>query len=195
MLRLFTGLALPQGYQDGLAQLRRTWQPQLGPLLKLVRDGNWHVTLKYLGSVAEQDLDGVKQALAGVRFEPFTAQAGGCGTFPPRGWPRVLWVGMERGAQEMAALAASVDRALEPLGYAPQDRPFHAHLTLARINPPGRTKSAEHTQGDSWPEVIARIATRQWEAFEVQGFTLWRSVLGPGGPRYTSLVDYGATSL
>lgn len=195
MLRLFVGLALPQSYQQGLADLRRTWQPRLGPLLNWVRDGNCHVTLRFLGNVQEQFLGELKQSLDEVVFSPFTAQAKGCGTFPLRGRPRVLWLGMDRGAEQMAALAASVDRTLEPLGFAPQDRPFHAHLTLARIKPVGRAMQGDGGEGHPWPEVIARIASRPWEAFEVQRFTLWKSVLGPGGPSYTALADFGATSL
>lgn len=185
-LRLFVAFGLPASYQDRLGELAEAWRGRLRSRTSWTRPGNWHLTLKFLGDVEEQRLAEVRGALEGVAFAPITARAGGAGTFPPRGAPRVLWVGLEEGAAEIAALATAVDRALEPLGFAPETRPFRPHLTLARVR---------RAERDPWPEMVGELARTSWAGFSVNGFTLWRSVLGPTGPKYTALADFGATSV
>jgi 2'-5' RNA ligase len=62
---------------------------------------------------------------------------GGGGAFPNERRGRVLWVGVAKGAGLLTQLAVSVGALLAPLGYEPDARPFHAHLTLARLKTPG----------------------------------------------------------
>jgi len=202
-IRLFTALMLPASYQEGLGELAREWKPRLDLPSSWTRPGNWHSTLKFLGNVDEAALPRLRAALEQVVFAPFNMQAGGCGVFPPRGKPRVLWVGVVSGADETAALAEGVNRALEPLGFAPEERVFRPHLTLARLKP-GRAAEAKrrpdasagpHEKRIPCSQVVEGIAARPWEAFTVRRFTLYKSVLGPDGPRYTALADFGATSM
>ena len=61
---------------------------------------------------------------------------GGGGAFPSERRARVLWLGVDEGAELLAQLAGAVGALLAPLGYEPEDRPFHAHLTLARLGRP-----------------------------------------------------------
>lgn len=204
-LRLFVGLMLPDAYQQGLESIRETWEGRLPARAAWTRPGNWHVTLKFLGNVEQDAVPDVEQALAQVPFAPFTLKAGGCGVFPQRGRPRVLWVGVTRGSRELAALADGVDHALEALGFALRDRELRPHLTLARMKYPrkkdrGRERGAqkrgqEPVSRAGWPEVGEAVAKQRWDPVEVAQFTLFKSVLGPDGPRYTALADIGATSL
>ncbi|BBD09725.1 RNA 2',3'-cyclic phosphodiesterase [Desulfovibrio ferrophilus] len=193
--RLFVGVALPALYQDGLAKVSSTWSPRLKSKVTWTRPANAHLTLKFLGNVAPSALDDVKHALTGVEFAPFVLQAGGCGAFPAKGRPAVLWLGLERGAEKLAKLAASVDQTLKPLGFAPEGKPFHPHLTLLRVRLDKKASQTREARSDPWPEMMEGIARERWEAFALERFTLFRSVLGPDGPRYTALVDFGATSL
>lgn len=147
-VRCFVGLPLPQEWQDRLAVLRdhlpapgRTpaddRQPALADLLRRLRwthPGNWHLTLRFLGNVPAPRIPELATALAQVAFAPFTLAVGRAGAFPARGAPRVVWLGLARGAKECASLAASVDAVLAPLGFAPESRPFAPHLTLARVH-------------------------------------------------------------
>ncbi|MFQ5883156.1 MAG: RNA 2',3'-cyclic phosphodiesterase, partial [Candidatus Methylomirabilales bacterium] len=57
----------------------------------------------------------------------------GLGTFPPKGRPRVVWVGVEQGAEEVVKLQGRVEEVLLPLGFPREERPFHPHLTLGRV--------------------------------------------------------------
>ncbi|MBU1230203.1 MAG: hypothetical protein KKA55_10580, partial [Proteobacteria bacterium] len=92
--------------------------------------------------------------------------------------------GLAQGAPPSARLAGEVERALGPLGFAPQARPFAPHLTL------GRVRAA--SPGDDWGQVERAVAAEAWPEAEVSRFTLWRSVLGPGGPQYQPLAEFPA---
>jgi 2'-5' RNA ligase len=188
-VRCFVALPLPAAYQDGLAAVRQAWERRLRSKLSWTKPGNWHLTLKFLGDVAEDQVPRVVSALGAVRFAGFTAQAGAAGFFPPRQegrrrWqPRVLWLGLAAGEAPAKALASAIEKALLPLGFPAEERPFSAHLTLARI---------KWSEPDPWDEVLADLAGRPWPEFAAAGFTLYRSVLGPGGPQYTPLSGFAA---
>ena len=191
-VRAFVALPLPPAYQDGLAAVRRDWERRLRSKLAWTRPGNWHLTLKFLGDVAGDQVPRVVSALGAVRFSGFTMQAGAAGFFPPRPapegrsrrWqPRVLWLGLAAGEAAAGALAAAIEKALLPLGFPAEERPFSAHLTLARI---------KWSEPDPWDEVLADLAGRPWPEASAAGFTLYRSVLGPGGPQYTPLSGFAA---
>lgn len=188
-VRCFAALPLPAAYQDGLAEVRKAWERRLRSKLSWTRPGNWHLTLKFLGDVEEERLPRLAAALGAVRWAGFAARAGAGGFFPPRQegqrrWqPRVLWVGLEQGGEAAGVLASAIEKALLPLGFPAEERPFSAHLTLARI---------KWSEPDPWDEVLADLAGRPWPEFAATGFTLYRSVLGPGGPAYTPISGFAA---
>jgi 2'-5' RNA ligase len=185
-MRLFTGVALPEAYAQGLGRLAGRWRARLGSRTSWTRPENWHVTLKFLGDVDEGALDEVRAALGRVAFGAFTLRAGGAGFFPPRGEPRVVWVGVDEGGRELGGLAEGVERALAPLGFAPEARAYRPHLTVARVR---------RAASDPWSELARELGQEKWPAFEVRAFTLWNSVLGASGPTHHRLADFGATSM
>ncbi len=163
-VRCFVGLPLPREWQDRLAVLRvhlhapdRTpsddRQPALADLLCRLRwthPGNWHLTLRFLGNVPTLRIPELTTVLAQVAFAPFTLAVGRAGAFPARGTPRVVWLGLARGGKECASLARAVNAALAPLGFAPEERPFAPHLTLARVHEArsdGRPESDRQAHG------------------------------------------------
>jgi RNA 2',3'-cyclic 3'-phosphodiesterase len=137
----------------------------------------WHVTLKFLGSVA--DVHGVARALRDLsQLEPFTVRLGGGGAFPS--WPnaRTIWVGVERGGQRLARLARSVDLLLDDIEVPRAvQRPFLPHCTIARA---GQSTDARL--------FLAHLGTASFgEAFEVDEVTLFESQAVAGGRRYVPL--------
>lgn len=184
-MRCFVGLPLSDAYQRGLEELTGILRRGLCSRVAWTRPGNWHLTLAFLGEVGEGRLGELRQALEGVRFAAFELQAGGAGFFPDARRPGVLWLGLLRGAAESAALARDVARVLEPLGFAPDSRPFAAHLTLGRV---------KERRPDDWAAVAREMEKRPWPPVAVDRFVFWRSVLGDRGPRYQTLAEFGATS-
>ena len=74
--RLFVGLPLPQGYQQGLAKLQESLKEVLSGKFTWTRPGNWHLTLKFLGDTPEDLLPAVEEALAGVSFSRLSPRRG-----------------------------------------------------------------------------------------------------------------------
>jgi 2'-5' RNA ligase len=120
---------------------RRTTRPQ------------WHLTLQFLGN--RVDFDAVAGALDLLAVRPGRVRLGGAGAFPSERRARVLWVGTAEGAEYLSQLVAAVGTLLAPLGHEPETRPYHAHLTLARLKAPTDLRSAvaalgSGPVGESW---------------------------------------------
>jgi 2'-5' RNA ligase len=186
-VRAFVGIPLPESCQIIVGELgRRLGSLARGPL-SATRRGNAHLTLKFLGDVPENAPTGiaaVREALSGVRVAPFRLRLAGGGFFPDIARPRVVWAGLAEGAGPCRFLAAAVEQALTPLGFPRESRPFTAHLTLARIRDPGR--------GGDWPAMLRLLSDTSWPEVTVSGFTLFRSALAAGGPRYEILSSFAA---
>jgi 2'-5' RNA ligase len=104
--------------------------------LRWSRPDQRHLTLQFLGRVAELDslTESLDESLR--RVAPFALQLGGGGAFPAPKRASVVWLGASTGAAELDELAAAVTGATAPLGFATEDRPFRPHLTLARAPRP-----------------------------------------------------------
>jgi 2'-5' RNA ligase len=151
----------------------------LAPDVAWVTRDNLHLTLKFLGGVEPARLETLAGALAAsLAGRPaFAMTIRGLGAFPSRTQPRVLWAGVDDGAATLAALATSVDDALESLDFPRESRRFSAHVTLGRVRQPrpnprlARALAVESAFGG---QLVARVS-------------LMRSELSPRGPRYTEL--------
>jgi 2'-5' RNA ligase len=142
---------------------------------------NLHVTLKFLGAVDEERLPAVGQALAAVAAAArgFELVIAGLGAFPTPTRPRVLWAGIDAGADALASLARAVEGALAGLGFPREERPFVGHVTLGRVREPRRDPGLARA--------LAAAADRAFGRTAVDRLTLMRSDLGPRGARYTPL--------
>ncbi len=104
--------------------------------LRWMRPDQRHLTVQFLGRVDESVVDPLTESVAESvrRIPPFTLALGGGGAFPSPRRASVLWLGVTTGAAELAALAGAVNAATAPFGFEADDRPYRAHLTLARVN-------------------------------------------------------------
>jgi RNA 2',3'-cyclic 3'-phosphodiesterase len=153
-------------------------------------DVNWvqpaqmHLTLKFLGNVADDEIPGicrvVAEAVADV--DPFEIICRGLGGFPSSAEARTLWIGIEQGNDELRELQAAIDNALQKkLGFAKEQRGFTPHLTIGRVKggtPEGMAelaaKLAEHSHYDADLSVVDEVV-------------VFASFLGRGGPTYEAL--------
>lgn len=181
-LRLFVALELPGDVRRALAALVERLA-STGADVKWVEEENFHLTLKFLGEVEPVRLAPLGEALsrAAAQMAPFRFTAAGTGAFPSARRPRVIWVGVEEGKEELRDLAGRMDRALADLGFPPEERPFSAHLTLGRVRSP---KGME--------ELVRALGAATFEGREVavREVVLFQSVLGRAGPVYTPLGRY-----
>jgi RNA 2',3'-cyclic 3'-phosphodiesterase len=146
-----------------------------------VATGNLHLTVKFLGAVAEDRIEAVAGALTGAvaGVGAFDAQVEGLGAFPSTTRPRVVWAGVTAGAGTMADLAGRVDDALAALGFEREARPFSPHITLGRVRQPGRVLALT--------EALRGAAGCGFGRLRVARVSLMRSELSSRGARYTEL--------
>lgn len=176
MLRLFVALDLPDFVRADLGQLIGNL-----PDTRWLEPDQLHLTLRFIGEVDGGTARDIEEALAVVPSVPFELRLKGLGVFPPRGEPRVLWVGIED-AGEVKALKRRIDAALADVGLPRDTRKFHPHVTLARFRqPPPHGRFASY---------LARHSLYRGEAFWVGGFSLYSSFLRPEGALHRIEASY-----
>lgn len=141
-----------------------------------------HLTLRFLGDVDDERLDSLSDALARIRIAPFFLPLEGVGGFPPRGMPKVIWVGVGRGHPLLFQLRQRLDDTLLALGIDADIRNFHPHVTLARLGPTAVPVAAAH--------YLKRHRDFLGPALHVEGFALYRSELHPAGAVHTLVRDF-----
>ena len=189
-LRAFVALALPPPWTQALAGLIRDLKDHAGKAaVRWVRPDQIHLTLRFLGQVAENQIPRLTLVLgaacAGLR--PLTLSLGRPGAFPDRGAPRVLWIGLEGDLNPLHQLQQKVDEATCGFGDHPEDRTFHPHLTLGRIPNP-------RTDPRGLREALARARLPSLPPWSVEEVCLLRSQLQPDGAHYTVLGRAGLTA-
>jgi 2'-5' RNA ligase len=180
-VRQFLAVELPEPARNGLAGLRTRLEPAC-PGWRWVRPESIHLTLRFLGEVAEERDRGIRELWrrAVETIGPLSFRLEGVGCFPQGRSPRVLWVGVHetgRGGR-LTALAREVELAAREAGFPAEQRPFRPHLTLARAAR-GRRATVPLDAIYSDPTEIA-----------VSGVVLFRSDLQPTGARYTALTVF-----
>jgi 2'-5' RNA ligase len=157
-----------------------------GPSVKVVDPLHMHLTLAFLGEIAEPAVPAIVDSLstADIDVRPFAAALQGLGVFPPRGAPRILWIGIGEGAKEIGAAQREVANRLTHAGVMLERRPFHPHLTLARWRTsfPADRQRALSAEPQT---VVARMG--------VDHVTLYHSRLSAAGPTYTALTRANLT--
>ena len=179
-LRAFVAAPLPGAVADFLGRLAERLQAaglrgRWGP------PANIHLTFQFLGDVAPQAVDPLAAALrqAAEGAAPIRLVPAGLGVFPRPQRARVLWVGLKGDLPALFDLQKRVAAALAGAGFAPEKRPWTAHLTLARA----RGEFDAHRI----VEILQTHQTLEAPPFEVASLVLFHSVLAPGGARYTPL--------
>jgi 2'-5' RNA ligase len=152
------------------------------------REDNLHLTLKFLGDIPVTNIEKLSAAAstAASKVVPFEIVVEGCGAFPPRGQPRVLWIGIDPGGQTSCLhLFQKLEDECENLGFAREPRPFHPHLTIARIRQPhgSRQLAAMHTE----------IGFNR-EAISVSELAVIRSELRSEGSKHTVISQHALTA-
>lgn len=154
--------------------------------IRWLSEDQFHLTLRFLGSVEENILEEkICPRLAQLvpQFSPITLQVRGVGFFPSPARPRVVWAGVEGEIEPLIVLQKRVQEAVQSLAQSPEeDRSFRPHLTIGRVREPHRRYGFER---------IAAVG----EAVELGSFTvdeilLYKSELTPRGSRYTELGNF-----
>jgi 2'-5' RNA ligase len=166
MPRLFVAVDLPETIRENLAAM------SFGiPGAKWVSPEQLHLTVRFIGDVDGVLFRDIKNILDEVSFAPFSLQLKGVGYFPPRGAPRILWIGLEK-SDPLLLLRKKIDSRLLQVRVEPEGRKFSPHITLARLKSSPVQKIANFLAGNG---------LFSQEPFQVDDFKLYSSILSPKG--------------
>jgi 2'-5' RNA ligase len=147
--------------------------------IKWVEPQNIHLTLKFLGDVDGKDIGRVcaEADAAAASVGSFDVEAQGVGTFPPRGNPRVVWVGLTGGTEPLLSMHDQLNTRLTALGIRQERKRFVPHVTIARVR--GKVDRSL---------LLERIdQARRWCGGDqrIHELVVFGSELSPAGPIYT----------
>lgn len=185
-MRVFAAVELPEEVRCRIAAAARALLDGVRAA-KPVREENLHVTVRFVGEVQAAAVDPLLGAMrdAAASVARGSASARGVGAFPNARRPRVVWVGLDDPGGVLSAVEAAISTRLAPLGYRREERPFSAHVTVARM------REGVRDLGPLTERLGA--AAREAPAFgvvPVDAVTVFESELGSGGSRYAALARF-----
>lgn len=194
--RGFVALPVPSGIKTFL-QSFYVKATKTFPDYRFVQTGNLHITLQFLGSNVKTslipDIQTVIQSSV-TKTLCFDVSLGKASTFPEKGLPRVLYIGIDRGKEEVEQLARDLRAGLESLGFR-ENKPFRTHITVARRKRQTGYRKQGNAGNNHWTKAFSDFITHyhdesasalnlHWRASEV---LLMESNLTPTGPVYSVL--------
>jgi 2'-5' RNA ligase len=180
MIRTFLAIEMPDALRPGLSLVQGELKKS-GADVRWVPVGNIHLTLKFFGSVPEEEIGSLALAAreAAAAAEPFQLQVTVAGAFPSPKAPRVVWLGLGGDVLPLTRLYQRLEKVFAARGYLPEGRAFHPHLTLGRVKSPANR--------DRLAGLLTKMRPVDWPPFPVNELILFQSVLSPQGSKYTPL--------
>ena len=169
--RLFVAIDLPESVKAALVRLN----PKVRGVRWLPAE-QMHLTLSFLGNVPPSIEEKLREQLTAIRWSAFFLPVTGLGTFPGKGRPNIVWIGVGTGHPHLYQLHKRIQDAALAAGLEPDLRPWHPHVTLARC----RDVSAESIR-----TFLKANADFDAGMIRVDSFVLNLSRLSPAGSVYT----------
>ena len=169
--RLFVAIDLPESTRQLLADL--------DPRVRGVRwtdPAQMHLTLSFLGDVLDESDSALREKLGVIEFGAFFLPIVGIGTFPAKGAPKIIWIGVGKAHPHLFQIHKRVQEAALAAGLDPELRPWHPHVTLARCHDVSAQSLRKFLQSNA--EFDAGL-------IHVEDFHLYSSKLTPAGPLHT----------
>jgi 2'-5' RNA ligase len=183
-MRLFVAIEVPEPPRREVRRRVDALRDRLPRARWVDLDSNLHLTLLFLGETPEAGVSalagGLREAFA--RCPPLALRLASGGTFPPGRPARVAWIGVEA-PDALTVLQEEITRAVvETLGFQPEERAYHPHVTLARCADPWRREAIDKFKnaltGPVGPPFVADHGI------------LFESKLSPKGARYRAVETF-----
>ena len=183
-IRSFIAIELPEEVKAWLAELQARLKSGMQPPVKWVDPYGIHLTLKFLGNIAVDKIAAITKALeeAAQETSPFQLKVKDLGVFPNLRRVQVVWVGITGEVDKLSQLQQRIQFNLVPLGFAPESRPFVAHLTLARLR-----DRASPNERQKFGQLIAVTELDAVHTIKVDSINLMRSQLTREGAIYNKI--------
>jgi len=150
-----------------------------GAPMKPVEDRNFHVTIRFLGEIPVSIIDDVERVIAESRPRRVKLVLRGVGAFPSPSRPRVLWVGVSEGGEELERIHSVIERGLRRLGFRAEREEFTAHVTFARL------KGGRNI--DRVVKLLGELSDVEVGEVELSAVRLKQSILTRSGPIYKTI--------
>ena len=179
-LRTFIAVELPRDIQRILKGIQDELRKS-GADVKWIQPDHIHLTLKFLGEIPEEKIEAVLKVMESSLecFAAFSFRLSHLGAFPKPENPRIIWVGVDSGENELKRLAGVLEKNLGSLGFKKEERGFAAHITL------GRVRSSLNKFALS--KLLKSYSLPQPMAQDVKNLVLFKSTLTSSGPLYEAL--------
>jgi len=189
-VRLFVAIEAPASWRRALAEARRALPEPVARSLRFAEPHLAHVTLRFIGEVADEQAPEVLRNALDRAVAPFEIplHLGRAGTFGPPARTTVAWLGVEGDLEALRVLAARVSEAVDAaLGIeGNRQTRLSPHLTLARVRPQATAEERRAVAA-----AMAELPRPKPHPFLARQAVLVRSHLGPAGPRYEVLSHHG----
>jgi len=176
-MRVFIGIDIPDSIKDEIEKRVISKLKNKLDNARFVKKDSLHLTLKFIGEVSDDKLEKIKSSLKGITFSPFKVFLSEIGFFPDKKRPRVMWIGVKDGVEEMRRIFIEIEERLSKF-VEKEKREFSPHLTIARFK---ERKIVELNIPDFSAE------------FEVREFILFKSILLPDGAKYEKISSFVAS--
>ncbi len=172
MMRLFLAIELSDKQKEELFNIAG----QLRHVRKVPKH-QLHITVKFLGEQASQDLHRIVETLTAIRYPAFDLQVNSVGSFGRSGRPGVIWAGISR-SRELETLHKIIELSFKPFA-AIEKRRFSPHITLARTQKDYNPLEAE--------DFLTQYKDFTLPPFSVKHLTLFESILSKHGAEHVKL--------
>ena len=183
-LRVFVAIAPPAELQRRMGAIQADLKRTVRGDIAWVRPEGMHLTLKFFGEVTRPAIEPICRSITeGLRgASSLTLSVRGIGVFPGLRRPRVIWLGTQGEVEALCALQVKLAEGFVKIGFPPEQRPFQAHFTLARIRSPRGLAGLD--------KAVAQGQDLEVGTFHASVLTLIQSELHPSGARYTPLTEF-----
>lgn len=181
-MRAFIALTLPEPVRRSLGALQEALAASRADV-RWVDAQQLHLTLKFLDDITDEQRRATEALLVRIAQETpaLTLSLEGVGAFPSMQAPRVVWVGVKEGRDDVTRLASAIEAAGAELSVRQEPRPFAAHVTLGRVRSP-RHLAALTRQ-------LEQIVWRPPQPWTARAVTLYESRLGSSGATHIVLAN------
>jgi len=173
--RVFIAVEFPDVVKDKILLFQNELKKVVSGNVKWVERENFHITLRFLGEIPEEMVENIKKIMDEVveYFSPFYVSFDIFGAFPSLNSPRVLWIGIKDGLENLQTLYSLLEKRIVTEGFPKEDKSFSPHLTIGRAK-----DKIKITQ-----EIKMPIKDRIY----IDEIILFESKLTPQGPIYSPL--------
>jgi len=187
-IRSFIAIKIPAKIRNKLEKVQDNLKKS-NAALQLVSPENIHITLKFLGDVPVESINDIQDTIRKsiLQVDTFPISFSKIGVFPNSEYPRIIWIGIEKGRDELSLLNTKIENFISGFSLHQENRKFQPHLTLARVRSGRNRKRLLNIL-----EELKNIRAGEMFAKEI---CLMESILKPQGTQYNILKIFSLNHL